>query len=52
MGSEGLVFDYRLKEGPNTTRNAITLLELNGAPPSLVARARQRAAELDTHADL
>jgi MutS domain V len=52
MGSEGLLFDYRLTEGPSTTRNAIALLEFNGAPPSLVARARQRAAELDAHADL
>jgi DNA mismatch repair ATPase MutS len=51
MGPEGLVFDYRLTEGPGTTRNALALLEINGAPPSLVARARQRAAELDIRTD-
>jgi DNA mismatch repair ATPase MutS len=52
MGPEGLVFEYRLTEGPSTTRNAIALLEFNGAPPTLVARARYRAAELDARKDL
>ncbi len=47
IGPEGLVFDYRLEAGPATTRNAITLLELGGAPPSLVRRALDRAAALD-----
>jgi DNA mismatch repair ATPase MutS len=52
MGPEGIRFDYRLTEGPGTTRNAIALLEFNGAPPSLIARARQLAAKLDAHADI
>jgi hypothetical protein len=47
VGPDGLVFDYRLTEGPATSRNAITLLKLNGAPESLVERALARAAVLD-----
>lgn len=47
IGPEGLTFDHRLAPGPATTRNAITLLELHGAPPTLVAAALARAAELD-----
>jgi DNA mismatch repair ATPase MutS len=47
IGPDGLTFDYRLTPGPATSRNAIALLELNGAPESLVARALDRAAVLD-----
>jgi len=47
VGPDGLVFDYRLTAGPATSRNAITLLKLNGAPESLVSRALARAAALD-----
>ncbi|MDP2320327.1 MAG: hypothetical protein Q8O42_13430 [Acidobacteriota bacterium] len=47
IGPEGLSFDHRRAPGPATTRNAITLLELHGAPPSVVASALARAAELD-----
>jgi DNA mismatch repair ATPase MutS len=47
IGPEGLVFEYRLTPGPATTRNAITLLDLHGAPDSLVQRALTRAAALD-----
>ena len=47
LGPRGLVFEYRLQPGPATTRNAITLLKLHGAPDSLVSRALARAAELD-----
>lgn len=47
IGPEGLTFDHRLAPGPATTRNAITLLELHGAPPAVVAAALKRAAELD-----
>jgi DNA mismatch repair ATPase MutS len=46
METDGLVFEYRLAAGPSTTRNAIALLELNGAPAALVRRARERAAHL------
>jgi DNA mismatch repair ATPase MutS len=47
LGPRGLVFEYRLQPGPATTRNAIALLKLGGAPDSLVSRALARAAELD-----
>ena len=47
LGPRGLVFEYRLQPGPATTRNAITLLKLHGAPDGLVSRALARAAELD-----
>jgi DNA mismatch repair ATPase MutS len=47
IGPEGLRFEYRLSPGAATTRNAITLLELHGAPDSMVRRALTRAAALD-----
>ncbi len=47
VGLDGLVFDYHLQAGPATTRNAIALLRLQGAPESLVSRAETCAAELD-----
>jgi hypothetical protein len=47
IGPDGLSFDYHLTPGPATSRNAIALLKLNGAPESLVTRAMSRAAELD-----
>jgi hypothetical protein len=43
----GLAFDYRLNRGPATSRNAIALLEMRGAPPDIVARALARSAFLD-----
>jgi DNA mismatch repair ATPase MutS len=46
VGPNGLVFDYRLLPGPATSRNAITLLKLNGAPKSVVSRALELAARL------
>jgi hypothetical protein len=47
VGAEGLTFDYRLEEGPATTRNAIALLELRGAPDAVVSRALALAATID-----
>jgi DNA mismatch repair ATPase MutS len=47
IGAGGLSFDYHLTPGPATSRNAIALLTLNGAPASLVEHALSRAAELD-----
>lgn len=49
LGPEGLTFDHRLRTGPTSSRNAIALLRLNGAPDSLVARAEARATLLDRH---
>jgi hypothetical protein len=47
VGADGLVFDYRVQPGPATSRNAITLLELSGAPKLVVTRALALAAALD-----
>ena len=47
VGPEGLVFDHRLRPGPATTRNAIALLRLHGAPDRLVERALACAETLD-----
>jgi DNA mismatch repair ATPase MutS len=40
IDSSGMVFDYLLKEGPATTRNAIELLRILGYPEELVAAAK------------
>jgi hypothetical protein len=47
VGAEGLVFDHRLQPGPATTRNAIALLRLHGAPERVLSRALTCAADLD-----
>jgi hypothetical protein len=46
LGADGLVFEYRLRQGPTTTRNAIALLGMRGAPATLMARALATAAAL------
>jgi DNA mismatch repair ATPase MutS len=47
LGPDGIVFEYRLRPGPATTRNAIELLRLLGAPERVVGLALARAAALD-----
>jgi DNA mismatch repair ATPase MutS len=47
VGRDGLRFDYQLRPGPATTRNAIALLQLHGAPERLIQRARTAAELLD-----
>jgi DNA mismatch repair ATPase MutS len=47
IGPAGLTFDHRLKPGPATTRNAIALLQLHGAPEALIRRALTCAETLD-----
>jgi len=47
LTDEELSFDYHLQPGRATSRNAIALLRLNGAPPALVDRALASAAKLD-----
>jgi DNA mismatch repair ATPase MutS len=42
-----LIFDHRLQYGPATTRNAIALLRLHGAPQTLVTQAVSTAEMLD-----
>jgi hypothetical protein len=44
---DGIVFDYRLKSGRATSRNAIALLRIHGAPEALITRALATAATLD-----
>ena len=36
-------FDYRLRDGPATTRNAIRVLEAHGYPEEITSEARERA---------
>jgi hypothetical protein len=45
---EGLRFDYVLRPGPSTSRNAIALLDSLGAPAELVQEARASAKELES----
>lgn len=47
IGADGLRFDHRLRPGPATTRNAIALLRLHGAPDSLIERALATAAAIE-----
>jgi hypothetical protein len=47
VGPDGLIFDHQLRHGPSTSRNAIALLRLHGAPASLVESALTTAALLD-----
>lgn len=47
VGSDGLSFDYQLREGPASSWNAIALLEICGAPARVVKRAYTRTAGLD-----
>jgi hypothetical protein len=47
VAPDGLTFDHRLRPGPATTRNAIALLRIHGAPDELLDRATRCAARLD-----
>ncbi len=47
ISAEGMAFDHRLKPGRATTRNAIALLRLHGAPERLLQDAEQCASTLD-----
>lgn len=47
VGPDGLIFDYQMRPGPATTRNAIALLRIHGAPQELIKRALACAAMLD-----
>ena len=51
MTDDGLTFDYRLQTGRATSRNAIALLQLKGAPQRLIDRALARAIAMDAAAD-
>ena len=45
----GIAFDYLLKEGPATRRNAIALLKILKYPTTVVKNAQQEAAYFDEH---
>ncbi len=45
LGESGPVFDYRLREGPARTRNALEILAREGYPAALVEDARRLAAD-------
>jgi hypothetical protein len=47
IGPDGLTFDHRLQHGPATSRNAIALLRLHGAPQTLLTQAVTTAEMLD-----
>ena len=47
IGPGGLTFDHRLQPGPATSRNAIALLRLHGAPQTLLKKAMATAEDLD-----
>ena len=42
-----LTFDYHLRHGACSTRNALAILEVAGYPESVVAAARQTASSLE-----
>ncbi len=43
---DNIHFDYTLKPGHLTTRNAIRILELNGYPADIIREARQQAGQV------
>jgi hypothetical protein len=43
----GVTFDYKLRQGPATTRNAIELLQVLHYPKTIVADAKKMAADFD-----
>jgi len=47
FAERGLQFDYRLRKGISSTRNAITLLDSLGYPPTIVEAARRRLSEVE-----
>lgn len=47
LEEDTMSFDYRIRTGPATIRNAIKVLEAEGYPPEIVERARRVVRELD-----
>lgn len=47
VSEHGLAFDYRLRSGPCSSRNAIALLRVSGYPDSIVDAASRRIADAD-----
>ena len=51
VSEENFYFDYRLREGPTKSRNAIKLLELSGYPESVTKQANTLADRLSRDYD-
>ena len=51
VGEQGVTFDYKLKEGPCRTTNAIRLLGYYGFPQEIVEEARRRCGTAAGKAD-
>lgn len=45
FGEEDILFDYKIKEGPANTKNAIRLLEYVKFPAEVIAEAKRRVAQ-------
>ena len=45
----GVTFDYSLRQGPSTTRNAIELLQVLNYPKEIVEQAKKEANHFDKH---
>ena len=46
---KGVTFDYLLRQGPSTTRNALQLLQVLNYPQKIVSSAKSEAASFDEH---
>lgn len=46
---KGVSFDYLVKPGPATTRNAIELLSVLHYPQEIITKAKNEAAYFDQH---
>lgn len=46
---QGVNFDYQVRQGPATTRNAIALLKVLGYPETLVKHVQSEAEYFDKH---
>jgi len=46
IGEQGLVFDYKIKDGVSTTRNAIRLLEYLEYPEEITRKTNERIAKV------
>ena len=42
VGEDGLEFDYQIKSGISSTRNAIKVLEFMGYPQEIIYKTNQR----------
>ena len=48
MDGKNITFDYRLKNGPSTTTNAVRLLEFMGFDPEIIREANDMLDQADS----